>query len=132
MSRDERYEGNFLESADMMTAGEIRLTIKAIVPPNTERDSAKKLIKHPIISFEGTDKRLVCNATNERCIKSQFGSKAATWIGKQIVLRVNYLAEAFGEKNVPTLRVINPDGVPVPMAARKWMGQDKPFTKEEN
>lgn len=132
MSREEKYEGHFLESADMMTVGEIRLTIKSVVPPNTERDSAKKLIKHPIIEFEGTDKRLVCNRTNERCIKSQFGSKAEKWIGQQIVLRVNYLPEAFGEKNVPTLRVINPESVPVPMAARKWMGSDKPISKDGN
>lgn len=128
MSKEERYVGNFIESSDMMTVPPVRLTIAGVTPPNTKSDSAGKVIKQPIIAFKETDKALVCGKTNIRCIKADHGSKPESWIGKTITLTVRYLREAFGEKNVPTLRII-PNN-PVPMGARKFMGYEKPLGKE--
>lgn len=128
MSKDERYEGNFIESADMMTVPPVRLTIESVAAPNTKKDATGKLIKQPIIGFKETPKQFVCGKTNIRCIKADHGAKPDAWVGKQIVLTVRYLREAFGEKNVPTLRVIPAN--PVPMGARKFMGYEKPLNKD--
>lgn len=129
--KDTKIEGNFIESADLMQAGEVTLTIDRVSAPGTEKSSDGKPIPHPVVWFKGTGKGLVCNKTNQKNIKAEYGAKVEKWIGQTIVLRVNYLKKAFGEFNVPTIRVI-PQKVPIPFGARKFMGQQTPFDKGDN
>jgi hypothetical protein len=120
-----RFEGHFVESADLMSK-QVTLTIAGVVPPNTEADAKKKLINRPILSFNKTSKRLILGKTNERIIRAIHGPKASGWLGKAITLSVRYLPEAFGEKNVPTVRVVPPVGIPLPMNCRKHYGMETP------
>lgn len=123
-----RFEGNYIESADLMRAQAV-LTIESVVPPNTESDAKKKLINRPVISFRGTSKRFILGKTNERILRAVHGRKASQWAGKQIRLGVRYLAEAFGERDVPTIRIIPPPDVPLPMGVRKHYGTEQPRSK---
>ena len=124
----EQYQGDFVESADLMNIPNVTLRIAGVVPPETEKDKAKKLIKRPIISFEKARKRMVIGKTNERILKALLGAKASSWIGKDVTIGVRYLAEAFGQKNVPTLRIIIPPGKPVPFSVQKHYGKETPWT----
>jgi hypothetical protein len=126
-----KFEGNYIESSDLMH-GHATLTIAGVVPPNTDKDKdgKGKLIDKPILSFERTTKRLIIGRTNERILKAIHGRKASGWIGKQITLGVRYLAEAFGEKNVPTIRIIPPADVPLPMSARNHFGTAEPKPRQ--
>lgn len=123
----DKFEGHFLESADLMASRPVTLTISGIVPPNTEKAADGRLIDKPIIAFEKTDKRMIIGKTNERIIKSFLGSKPNEWVGQKVTVMVRYLKAAFGESNVPTLRIVPPEGKPIPFACRKHWGQEMPF-----
>ncbi len=102
---DARYQGAYLEAADLMGREFYSLTIKSIAKPDTEKDSGGKKIDKYIITFEGAKKRLIVNVTNFRIITAELGDKLTGWIGKKIDLEARVLKEAFGEKNVPVVRV---------------------------
>jgi hypothetical protein len=127
------FSGNFLDATDILkvAGGHVRLTIKDIVPPNTERDSANKVIDKAIIEFEKAKKRLILNTTNAKVIKIMHGDKVSGWRGKEITLGVRYLKAAFGQKNVPVIRVIPPDDMPTTFGMRKNMGREQPYRPEE-
>jgi hypothetical protein len=60
--------------------------------------------KKPILSFEETEKTLVCNVTNQRAIANGHGSREMDdWIGKEIILFP--ATTPFGNKEVPCIRV---------------------------
>lgn len=122
-----QYTGNFLDASDIMKRGTISLTISGVVAPGSERDASGKAIKPAIVSFEKAKKRLVLNKTNQKVIAMSHGSKASEWTGKQITLCVRYLAKAFGQSNVPVIRVVPPDGIPLPWGVRDKYGSEKPF-----
>lgn len=123
-----RFEGEYVESADLMGGAPVTLVVKDVIPPNTEKSADGRLVDKPIIVFEGARKRFVMGKTNERIVKAMHGRKPSQWIGKSVTLGVRYLKSAFGENNVPTVRVIPPAGVAIPFAARKHYGSDKPWT----
>lgn len=124
---DARYEGNFLQAQDLMQQPNgVEVVIDAVIPPNTEKDATNKPIKEMMLAFKGAKKRLVVGKTNFRIIASQHGRKPSGWIGKKIKIVVRYLDSAFKETNVPTIRVMPPDDLPLPMGCRKWFGRDKP------
>lgn len=134
MSKEEKYEGNYLESCDLMATPPVSLTIKSVTDKNTEKDSRGKLIKNIVIRFEETDKAFVCCPTNRRLISAQYGSKPAIWIGKKVSLEVRYLdlTSFIGESNVPSIRVLLPAGVAEPLQCRKWMGERKSNQRKES
>lgn len=123
----ERFEGDFLESADLMQIKSVSLEILGATEPNTEKAADGRLIDKPIIGFKGTPKRMILGKTNVRNIKAEHGAKPSEWAGKRITIEIRYLKKAFGETNIPTLRVI-PQTVPIPFASRKHMGQPEPFS----
>lgn len=123
------YTGDYLSSLDLIAAGKdfADLTIERVAAPGTVRDAAGKTIDEPVIYFGETPRGLVANTTNLRAIALQHGSAASKWSGKRIRIGVR-LVDAFGQQ-VPALRVLPPDGIPVPHAIRKQLG--KPLPKRE-
>lgn len=127
-----RFEGNFVEAADLMNVPPPTLTITHVAPPGTERAADKRVIDKTILTFDGARKRLIVGKTNIQILAAMFGKKPSGWIGKRIKLGVRYLKEVvvpFKATNVPTVRVIPPPEVEasLPLKARKWMGAEKPW-----
>lgn len=131
-----RYEGNFVEAADLMGVSPV-LTISSISAPGTEKAADGRVIDKPIITFSGARKRLILGKTNIQIIAAMHGKKPSGWVGKQIKLGVRYLREVvvpFRATNVPTVRVIPPPEVEgtLPLKARKWMGSERPYPSKED
>lgn len=120
-----QFSGNFLDASDLPKGKTVTVTISDLVPPNVERDSAKKLIDKAILSFAGKQKRLILNKTNAKIIKMAHG-EPSKWIGQQINLTVRILKEAFGQSNVPVIRVVPPSGVNLTFGMRKKYGAEVP------
>lgn len=119
-----KYEGDFLEAADLMRApGPVEVEISAVVGPGVEKDARKKLIERPILSFTNKHKRLILGKVNARNMRAMFGIKASGWVGKRIKLCVTY-GDWFGQKNVPTIRIVC--DVPMPWASRQHYGRETP------
>jgi len=128
----EKYQGAFVESADLMhLANGVTLEIEKVTPPDKEKDKdgKGKLINKPILTFRGARKRFIVGKTNERILKAIHGKKASGWKGKKITLGVRYLEKAFGELNVPTIRIIPPENIPLPMSTRDHFGRPEPWPK---
>jgi len=123
----EQFQGNFLDASDLMSSGNITLTISDIAAPGEERDSAGKVIDKGILTFKGAKKRMILIKTNAKVIAMAHGKKPSQWIGKPVTLTVRWLAKAFGQANVPVIRVVPPDGVSLPFGMRARYGAEKPF-----
>jgi hypothetical protein len=128
----EAFTGNFLDSSDLMGKGNVTVTISDVVPPGVEKDAAKKTIDKPIIAFEKTSKRLVLGKVNMKILKMQHGDKASEWIGKKITLCVRYLEKAFGQTNVPTIRLVPDADKPMTFGMRKNYGAEHPYRVNED
>jgi len=126
----QQFEGNFIDAADIQRAGQIELTIEAVIPPGTETDATGKTIDKPILAFKGARKRWILNKINARCLAILHGTKASGWIGKPVTLTVRWLQSAFGQQNVPTIRAKLPQSK-LTFAMRKHYGQDHPFGERE-
>jgi hypothetical protein len=100
------------------------LTIIDVVAPNIEKDSGGKLINKPIISFKGAKKRLILNKINQKIIAMAYGTKPSLWADKKITLTVRILASAFGQVNVPVVRIVPPDGIALTFGMRKHYGAE--------
>lgn len=124
-----QFEGDFLDATDI-PAGGFTVTIAAIVPPNTERDATKKVIDKTILAFDGARKRLILNKTNLKIIALMYGKKASDWVGKKVTLTVRYLEKAFGQTNVPVVRIVPAEDKPMTFGMRKNYGAAQPFHKQ--
>lgn len=122
-----RFEGNFLDANDIRASGDITLEIAAAVPPNTERDAQKKNIDKWIVAFKGAKKRLILNTINSKIIVQQHGDKSREWVGKKITLTVRWLEKAFGQRNLPVVRVVPRSESDMTFGMRRNYGADKPF-----
>jgi hypothetical protein len=127
MPERDPYEGPYLESADLIHTAPVTVTIKDLIPPNSVKCANGKLIDKWIITFENATKQFICNRTNWRAIKSLHGVREH-WPGKQITLGVR-LTDAFGEHNVPCIRVLLPEEKRSAQV-RKQYGKDQPRTEE--
>ena len=121
----DRYEGKFLEGADLMTRDSYSLVIASVADPGTVQDSRQQVIEEAVIGFEKATKRLVLGKTNYRILVAQFGSDEKEWVGKTVKLQCRFL-DCFGEVDVPCVRIVPPDGTPVPKGARDFMGSFHP------
>jgi hypothetical protein len=119
------YEGAYLHSDDL-TAGPVTVTIAEVIPAGTETDARGQVIKDALLSFKGTDKKLVLNKTNFRTARLALGgAKMGDWPGQKVTLGVRYI-DALGQKGMPCIRVLPPDGVRLPYGLQKWFGRPKP------
>ena len=127
MPEREQFVGDFVESADLMRGDPVTLVIEDVIKPNTEKSADGRPIDRPIVVFEKATKRFIVSKTNERLIKAMHGSRPSEWKGKPLTLTVRYLETAFGEKNVPTIRVVLSEGIPMPFSCRKHYGRATPY-----
>ena len=125
-----KFEGPFLESSDLMSRPLCRLKISEVAAPGSMKSADGRVIDKPIMAFEGAKKMMILNKTNIRILKAMFGSKASGWVGHPVTIGVRYLAKAFGQTNVPTLRIIPPEGAAVPFSVSKYMGSETPIKGE--
>ena len=125
-----KFEGPFLESADLMSRPPCTMKISEVHPPDSMKSADGRTIDKPVLAFEGAKKMLILNKTNVRILKAMFGFRASGWIGHPVTVGVRYLAKAFGQENVPTLRIIPPEGAAVPFSVKKHMGSETPLSKE--
>ena len=130
---DERYEGNFLEGADLPEGKLVPVEIEDVLPPNSQRDKQKKLIDKAILKFKGKAKTMIVNSTNYRVLQAMFGKASSSdWTGQKIKLQRRYLhrSVAFGDHNSPCVRIIPPIGTPLKCGMRRFMGLDKPYPED--
>lgn len=125
----DQFTGNFLDASDLMARGEITLEISGVVAPNAEKDAAGKVINKGIIAFKGAKKRLILNKTNAKIIRLAHGDKASEWVGKKVTLCVRWLKEAFGQQNVPVIRIVPAEGTALTFGMRQKYGSATPWTK---
>ena len=110
MRVDEIFGGSFLK-ADDLQGKTVRVTISAV--DVKEFDDGNKIV----ISFQGKDKKLVCNKTNSSIIAENLGSQETEdWVGKVISLTVKKVE--FQGKLVPAIRVVLEDQ-PAPAKAKR-------------
>lgn len=97
------FGGNFLK-ADDLQGRSVPVTISAVEVK--EFDDGNKLI----LSFEGKDKKLVCNRTNASIIQEVLGSSDTDdWVGQKVTLITKKVE--FQGKLVPAIRVKLEDGM---------------------
>jgi len=127
----DQYEG-FIASDDIgydNSGGQsVTLIIKSVAEPYTVTDSRGVVVESPVVYFEKAKKGLVLNKTNERICRLLCGKRYADWNGKEITLGVRFV-NAFGERDVPVIRVVPPSGIPLPFGVRKWTGKERPSCK---
>ena len=128
-----QFDGNFLDATDIQCNGDasgVTVEISGVVPPNTEKDNAGKQINKTILSFKGAKKRLIINKVNARVLCQLHGKKASEWVGKKVTLVVRYLEKAFGQFNVPVIRIKTDEAHPLTFGMRKHYGSEKPYKSE--
>ena len=130
-SMEERYEGDFLEAIDLPEGVLVPVVIDKVTPPDTEKDSGGKTIKKAILTFRDKKKRFVLNKTNYRLLKTLLGSDVSKWAGQGVNLQRRYLdaKHAFGQENEMCVRIIPPNGTPIPKSARDYIGTKHPVTE---
>lgn len=122
-----QFEGNFMDATDIMKAGDTTVTISDVSAPDQEKDATGKSINKAILTFAKAKKRLILNKTNCKVMAGLYGKKATEWIGKPVTLCVRYLETAFGQKNVPVIRIKPESEGNLPFGMRKRYGSPKPF-----
>jgi hypothetical protein len=129
MAVSKDYGPGFLHADDLIRNDrytQVKVKIATVHEPNSIKAANGRMIPNVVLAFEGKDKRLVlCSKTNWYCVAWSCGSTdPANWIGKEITLHPVVLSEAFGEPNVPAIRVRVPDHAAIPKKYRPHFGRD--------
>jgi len=82
------HKGELMFPSDYLSAvefkgGDVTLTVKDVFADDLRTKDGGKERKW-VISFIGTDKKLVLNKTNSEAIAHLHGSKAENWIGERV------------------------------------------------
>lgn len=126
----EALSSDFVDAADLMSRGGTTVEIEKIFKPGSVKNSLGKTINKTVIAFKGAKKRFIVGKTNLKIIAIELQSdKSSQWKGKKITLTVRYLDEAFGQKNVPTVRVKVADESKLSFAMRKHYGTAAPKSR---
>lgn len=126
----EALSSDFVDAADLMSRGDTTVEIEKIFKPGSVKNSQGKTINKTVISFKGAKKRFIAGKTNLKIISIELQSdKSSQWRGKKITLTVRWLDEAFGQKNVPTVRVKVADESKLSFAMRKHYGSASPKSR---
>ena len=112
--------GSWLKAEDLLDSDDITLTIEGVEIKTF--DDGKM---NAILSFGGTDKRLVVNKTNELMISEVAGSKNTDhWIGKSITLYTTKVE--YGGKLMDGIRVRPPRKKKTGKKPEWHRGKDEP------
>ena len=95
------FDRDYIKSFDL-DGRDATVTIAKVVAGELVSEGNKKS-RAPILSFEGKDKRFVCNKTNGKIIAGMYGPKVAAWVGKRITLFPT--TTKFGRDTVECIRV---------------------------
>jgi hypothetical protein len=125
----QQFTGNFIDANDIRERGAIELEVASVSAPGSERDATNKVIDKIVLRFKGAKKALICNKTNLKIIAAQHGTKASQWVGKKVTLTVRYLEKAFGQRNVPVVRVQPTSDGMMTFGMRKNYGAERPFNE---
>jgi hypothetical protein len=114
----------FIEALDLIARGrDATLRVAGVIPAGKELDGAKRPIRKPILAFDRTDRRLILNKTAIDTLVLMFGSRASAWVGKSITLTVRLIDDAYGQDNLPVVRIVLPTNPPAPYSLRKRFGR---------
>lgn len=99
--------GELMFPSDFLSAVEFKgrdvtLTIKVVQKEDLQIKGGKKERK-PVIYFDETPKKLVCNPTNGDSIAQLYGNEAKAWAGKRVTLYPT--KTMFGRETVDCIRV---------------------------
>ena len=103
------YDRDFIGSPDLYGADgktrEYTLTIAKVEQGQLAKPGTSRKERKPVLTFEETQKKMVCVVTNANTIASMYGPLTEQWAGKRITLYVGQTA--FGGKACDGLRVRN-------------------------
>ncbi len=127
-SIDDVFGGKALKAEQLKGKKPAILTIASVEIVEFKNDDGVKK-KKPVISFNGTDKTLVCNLTNANTIAELSDSRDTdNWTGTKIKLVVERVQ--FGPKLVDSIRVKDPsfvDKIESGPVAKEAMDDEIPF-----
>lgn len=119
----------FVDSTDILSRGDTTVEIERVYAPNKMKDSRGTPVNKPVIAFKGAKKKFIVGKTNLKLLAILFGPKTGPWKGQKVTLTVRYLDEAFGQKNVPTVRIKVDDESKIPHSVRKHYGRAVPKSR---
>lgn len=118
---DELYAGRFLKAGELL-GKKPTLTILDVDLEELQGDDGTKKAK-AILSFKGTEKKLVACKTNGLCIKEMFGKELAGWLGKRITI---FEDQWNGE---PCIRIWGSPDIPEEFEVTVALPRRRPFKK---
>lgn len=83
---------------------DVTVEITAVTKARLEGTASIKANSRPVLSFKGTDKKLIVNSTIGTCIQGMYGPQIQDWIGKRVTLYPTTCA-AKGGAQVECVRV---------------------------
>lgn len=98
------YDRDYLGSWDLPEDRDVVVTISGVKGGELVANGGRKN-KKPIISFEGKDKKFVCNKTNAKAIAGMYGNHVEKWAGKKIALYVSTTRDPSTGGDIPCIRV---------------------------
>ena len=110
-------------SAVEFKGGDVTLTVKDVFADDLRTKDGGKERKW-VISFIGTDKKLVLNKTNSEAIAHLHGSKAENWIGERVTFYPTRVS-AFGAMT-DAIRVRETKPKPAPNGNGAGTGNEQP------
>lgn len=102
MKLSEAFPSNFLKSEDL-NGRDVMLTIQSASMEKVGNDNRL------VLTFNGTQKSMICNKTNANRIAFLYGDETDDWRGKQIIVTSEFVE--FQGRTVKGLRV-KPPGKP--------------------
>ena len=77
------FPSKYLSAADVTEQG-IMFRVQSVTLEQVDQDTSKP--DKPIVHFQGQDKGMVLNVTNNNTIISMYGADSDGWVGKDIIL----------------------------------------------
>lgn len=93
----------YLSNPDLQGKGRV-LEISGVEVDDLPVKGTSKTERKYLVSFKGAQKKWVLNKTCARVIVRLYGDEMRKWVGKRVELYPT-TCEAFGEKDVPCIRV---------------------------
>lgn len=98
------YDRDYLGSWDLPEGRDVVVTIQSVKGGELTGVGGKKS-KKPVITFEGKDKKMICNKTNAKAIAGMYGNHVEKWAGKKVALYVSTTRDPSTGGDIPCIRV---------------------------